>query len=755
MKNIANNVLNFFEKILPEKTGEEPRIAQVQMSMDILDFLSSNDRYFISHAPVGIGKSYAALVPSVFYMKNKVGRIIYATHSLNLQSQLKYNELQELKSLGLIDKYLVAKGLTNYICKDKVENLNTPLRDRLLEVIDDLREGDRVEVERKIGTIDNSVWNNISLDSGSKCKYCAHYKDCPTRKHREKYNDLRHKVVVTNHNQLIQSIINKINGQDIIIDCHIGNNIIIIDEAHYFEDAAMKQLSKSITLDELYRCSDKVKEKREEFRVYIKALELEIEKHSSGDHIRLKNGMLEIIRKIDEILHNKMISDISARRSSYELIEKAKEVTGRILAKNHQSWFDQEEKSLITVEHGYRKYIKKIMEELARGNRIILTSGSLEVNNSFDHLYLALGGKPKKLRAKSYATIFDLEKQAIVYIPKQDVVPRPPKSVVGDEFEEYCKAQYKEVKKLISITKGRTLILCTSHNQVDYIYNLLKDDLNVRLLKQGEGSNEFLTEEFRNDEESVLIGTGAFLSGVSIAGNSLVSVILCRLPFPVPEDPFIELVSNGFNDSEVFEYIQFPYMMIKLQQAFGRLIRTKSDFGCFTILDPRACDANYADGILNWFKQQSLIVTRNREDVKKFIDDKIGGFSIEYPEYSREKINIPDLSKRIEKENIVQESKEKRVPRKIGCLTEEQIDYYMALREKAKLPKNTPRKIKRLSKDPYEFFKECIDVAQRFDGVNEVVESFPYLNERQEDNLKRRYRFENATKSSEVLILSK
>ena len=37
--------------------------------------------------------------------------------------------------------------------------------------------------------------------------------------------------------------------------------------------------------------------------------------------------------------------------------------------------------------------ISKIMEELAR-NRIILTSGSLGYN-SFEHLYLALGGKPK------------------------------------------------------------------------------------------------------------------------------------------------------------------------------------------------------------------------------------------------------------------------------------------------------------------------------------------------------------------------
>ena len=66
------------------------------------------------------------------------------------------------------------------------------------------------------------------------------------------------------------------------------------------------------------------------------------------------------------------------------------------------------------------------------------------------------------------------------------------------------------------------------------------------------------------------------------------------------------------------------------------------------------------------------------------------------------------------------------MPRKIGCLTEEQIDYY-GIKEKAKLPKKH-KKDKRLSKDPMSF-KECYWCGSRFDGANEVVESFPYLNE--------------------------
>ena len=752
-KNIES-VFDFFENTLPERTGEKPRLTQVQMAVDVLGFLNSKDKSFIAHAPVGVGKSYAVLVPSIFHMKKKKGRVIYATQSLNLQAQLKHNELQELKSLGLLDDYVIAKGVTNYICQKKTKRIDHPIRENLLEAVKSSSEGDRAEIESKLeDPISDDIWDEVCLKVSNKCDCCSYFAQCPTGKHRGKFNSFKYKTVVTNHNQLIQSVINKIKSEEPIIDYSSRTNTIIIDEAHYLEGAIISQLSESITLEDLKHCSRKVKD-REKFEEAIKTLEKEIYKIKSQDKSELSKKMLPAVEEINKQLHHRMVSDMSRRRASGGLVETAKIVMSKIISKNYHGWVDLESDSFVVIEKNYRQSLGKIIEELSRNNKLIFTSGTLAVNNSFEHLYFAWGGRPEKSRTKIYNTIFNLEKQAMVYIPKQDVVPIPPKNVFDDKFKDYCEAQYKEIKRLVEITGGRTLVLCTSHEQVNYIYEFLKNDLEVKLLKQGHKSTELLTREFKEDEKSVLIGTGAFLSGISVNNKSLISVILCRLPFPVPDDPYFKMVSNGLNSQEAFKSIQFPYMMTKLHQAFGRLIRTRDDFGSFTILDPRAYDRAYSEKIIEGLGSQGLAITRDIEDVEEFISDKLRSFSIEYPEYNRKDITIPQMQ--VEKKVIRMPGKAnsyKAPSYEIGCLTKEQIDYYMFLRDKVKLSGKATGKMKRLSKDPYLFFKECIKVAESA-GVEDVEYNFPYTNEVQKNNLIRRARFENKTKSSEVVLVN-
>ena len=357
-------------------------------------------------------------------------------------------------------------------------------------------------------------------------------------------------------------------------------------------------------------CSRKVKDKKK-FKDAIKALRKEIYKIESQDKAEILKNMIPAIKEINKQLHHRMVFDMSRKRGSGGLIETAKVVMSKIISKNYHSWIDLESNSFVVVEKSYRESLKKIIQELSKSNKLIFTSGTLAVNNSFEHLYFAWGGRPEKSSTKIYNTIFNLEKQAMVYIPKQDVVPIPPKNVFDDKFKDYCEAQYKEIKRLVEITGGRTLVLCTSHEQVNYIYKFLKNDLEVKLLKQGQKSTELLTREFKEDERSVLIGTGAFLSGISVNNKSLISVILCRLPFPVPDDPYFKMVSNGLSSQESFKSIQFPYMMTRLHQAFGRLIRTRDDFGSFTILDPRAYDRAYSEKIIEGLGSQGLAITRD------------------------------------------------------------------------------------------------------------------------------------------------
>ncbi len=51
----------------------------------------------------------------------------------------------------------------------------------------------------------------------------------------------------------------------------------------------------------------------------------------------------------------------------------------------------------------------------------------------------------------------------------------------------------------------------------------------------------------------MLVGSGSFFSGFSIAGTSLTSVIINKLPFPAFNDPIIELMSMGIKKEDRFK----------------------------------------------------------------------------------------------------------------------------------------------------------------------------------------------------------
>ena len=102
-------------------------------------------------------------------------------------------------------------------------------------------------------------------------------------------------------------------------------------------------------------------------------------------------------------------------------------------------------------------------------------------------------------------------------------------------------------------------------------------------------SNDRLIKEFREDDNTCLMGVHSFWEGVDVKGERLSCVIIDKLPFSVPDTPTnkarceqIEREGgNWFTDYAI------PQAQIRLKQGFGRLIRTKTDRGVVAILDVR------------------------------------------------------------------------------------------------------------------------------------------------------------------------
>ena len=117
--NISEKIIEDYKLKVAPFYKSDPRLAQVQMSLDIADFLfNSNKRVMFVEAPVGTGKTLGVLIPSYLYAQLNGKKITYATATKNLQRQIFEDDIPDMKKMDIFknNNVILAMGKDNYAC---------------------------------------------------------------------------------------------------------------------------------------------------------------------------------------------------------------------------------------------------------------------------------------------------------------------------------------------------------------------------------------------------------------------------------------------------------------------------------------------------------------------------------------------------------------------------------------------------------------------------------------------------------------
>jgi ATP-dependent DNA helicase DinG len=230
--------------------------------------------------------------------------------------------------------------------------------------------------------------------------------------------------------------------------------------------------------------------------------------------------------------------------------------------------------------------VSGILEEnlFAKVQTAVLTSATMTAGGNFDFIRGRLGiNQARTLIVESH---FDFRKQAVLYLPRTMPDPRS---------RDFLDASVEEIVQILEATSGRAFVLFTSVASMRETYERVRDLIDYPAFIQGQGSKTGLLERFRKTEGAVLFATSSFWQGVDVQGEALSCVIISKLPFAVPSDPVVAARQKYIDDqggNSFYEY-SVPQAALTLKQGLGRLIRSTTDRGVLSILDPRIRTKSY------------------------------------------------------------------------------------------------------------------------------------------------------------------
>ncbi len=635
----ASTLLSYiFTDILP-KHGLNLREQQMELSLAMLRGLQQNE-ISLCEAEVGTGKTHAyilAVVVNNLFSEKKAPTVI-ATSTIALQKALTEEYIPQISKILMKHKiteepltFVIRKGKSHYLCENRCRGFIATARKQyanspMIQALCEIREGVYGIDVSNFPNVNDYVKRRITVDNCPRncgfrdiCGY-QHFVDrCMTN-----YYDFH----ITNHNFLLADLLSRKSGRKALL-AKYGQTVI--DEAHKLVSAAQSMYGESISeievdklLYQLNRVSDgsqAVKKLCSELINTKNILFRNLQERRYNTNLYTKKFIAEVHALINALRQISVyFFKIDKRVPIFANIEfTANQLIDKLtLMLNESDWVLKvtlEKESIVTLS-ALPKHLGSLLNVDIWGKDvpIILTSGTMSVDGDFSHLKRKAGlyvsdGKISETRTQSP---FNYMQSALLYLPRY--MPYP-----DTKNEEYHEALLTEILELIRLTHGHTLLLFTSYRQMEQVFlEVQKQITKYPLFLMGKGKIKTI-EEFRHSKNGVLFASDSAGEGIDLAGDILSSVIIVRLPFPIPDAMSEYELSLSGDFGEFLKDSVIPTMLMKLRQWFGRGIRRETDSCVFSILDSRATK-KYKNDILTALP--NMPVTRDVSDVGRFILNK-------------------------------------------------------------------------------------------------------------------------------------
>lgn len=656
-------------KALAEKMDRpyEERPQQTAMAIAVADAFSNHENLCIE-APTGVGKSFAYLIPAIYYAVESGNPVLISTETITLQEQLMHKDIPFLQSVmpKIPLNAALAKGRSNYLCLRRLFMTTSDRNilpayvkqqeiDLILHWANTAQEGSLSDYPLERPT--DALWHAVCSEAGN-CLYpsCAYASKCFYWRARRSWNAAN--IIVTNHALLFTDLKIRLEGSDPLLPAY---GALIVDEAHGIEDAAAAHLGINLSerglnfsLNRLFEpeyargllalmkgaegieLRDSVAKLKLSTAAYFDAMRNLCKSNSAEQNVAVDDNGNVMLESEKRLLQNVAVYDTlsdSLQAFAYKLAEVAnfvrEEDKNEDLATELMSQSVRFDCYANTIASFSQQSLKSHVYWLSRKDSshafLSLCSAPLNVadvlrQNLFNEEY------PPVILTSATITVnnrFDHYKARIGYTGRAIALDSPfdfkrclqihiPKNIPDPTSEDFMHALPHALMFYLKKTNGAAFVLFTSYTMMRYAYTALQDffkTTHMNAMMQGEslGRSQMLSL-FKTTPNAILFGTSSFWTGVDVPGDALSNVIIVRLPFPVPSEPLIQARCEKIESQghNAFTCYSLPESVIKLRQGAGRLIRTQNDSGILVILDNRIIKKNYGATFLKSLPQAPI-----------------------------------------------------------------------------------------------------------------------------------------------------